>query len=73
MEVAKAGQEGRRPCKEGGGGGGRRAQSFLSLHATAPPPLVQEEPQLQQEYEMDEWLMNFARAFSDITGIDPIA
>ena len=80
MELAKAGQEGRRRG---------RKQLSLTPPRTFPPPLsrpcpggsvppappflVQEEPQLQQEYEMDEWLVNFARAFSDITGIDPIA
>ncbi len=27
----------------------------------------------QQEYELDEWLVDFARLFSEITGIDPVA
>ena len=32
-----------------------------------------QDDQPQQEYEMDEWLVSFARAFSDITGIDAVS
>jgi hypothetical protein len=35
--------------------------------------MFQVEQQGQQEYEVDDWLMDFVRAFQEITGIDPAA
>jgi hypothetical protein len=33
---------------------------------------MQQEQAAQQEYELDDWVVKFARAFSEITGIDPM-